>query len=690
MRKFTLLVLCGLLGGFSFAQVADEPSDSIYWNLDIDDVVVTAQYAPTSVKNTVHPIKVLKMREIQQQGQLNLAEVLANQLNLRVSNDPILGNGLLIQGIGGENIQILIDNVPVIGRVGGNVDLSQINLQNVKQIEIIEGAMSAQYGSNASGGVINIITHTSQVEKWQIETQHQYENVGIQNHTLRVGYQHKKLYAALGGAYNNNQFAPVDSLRLQTETLLPSGQIFNTKKIPWNPKKQFDINASLRYRISDSTNITYQYRWFDEQLKNYGEIRRARFRPYAFDEIYNTHRNTHSLTLESYLIDQLYLKSVTAFNYYHRRKETQRLDIEPNTNTLIESGLDTLRFRSILHRMSLSSSNSRMFSGQLGLEFLHESGTGERILDNTAELPKEATITNLAIWSSLRYQRNRVVAQANLRYGYNNKYTHPLIPSFHFNWKIRPNWQLQSGIAAGFRAPSIKELYFNFIDVNHYIVGNPDLKAERSKNVFLSINHQLSLPQKHQLEVVGKLFYNYIDNRIIIAEFAPVQFNYQNIEQFETNGLNLQLRYHFKKHVAFQSGLAYTNLYNTWSSESSTRRFTPLYELQQQLSWNMPKQLGDLVLVHRFIGQQIRFYEDGEGTVSEGYVGGYHLLNATWSRHFWKRRVFLAVGAKNLLNIETVPFLGQSDTAHGSVGNTQLLNWGRTYFVRCSLNISSR
>ena len=686
MKQLLILTFC-CFSSLILAQNTSE-QDSIAWDLDLEDIVVTAQYAPTASENAIHPIKVLKIEEIQQQGQLNLAEVLSNQLNLRVNTDPILGNGLRIQGIGGENIQIMIDGVPVIGRVGGNIDLSQINLQNVQRIEIIEGAMSAQYGSNASGGVVNIITQKSQLQRWNAQLQNQYENIGIRNHALTIGHQGKQLYTSITGAYNNNQFAPTDSLRLQTETVLPSGEIFNTKLIPWNPKTQYNLDATLRYQFHDSLNLTYQYRWFDEELANYGEVRRPQFRPYTFDEFYHTRRATHSLNLETYIDGRFYLNSTTAFNDYERRKETQRLDIEPDTTSLVEGGQDTISFQSILHRSTLSTLSNRLLNGQFGLEILHETGAGQRILDPASTLPNETSITNFAFWSSLRYELEGLVAQANLRYGYNSKYDHPLIPSLNLSWKAHPNWQVQASFASGFRAPSLKELHFNFIDINHYIVGNPDLQAERSTNASLVLTHDVPLPSQHQIKLTGKLFYNYIKNRIIIAEFAPVQFNYQNLAQFETNGFNLNLNYNFGENFAFQSGLAYTNLYNTWSESSTTNKFTGLYEMQQQLSWQMPKIKTNFVLTHRFIGRQIRFYEDGEGTISEGYVGGYNLLNATWSRHFWGKRIFLAIGSKNLLNIETVPFLGQSDSAHGSVGNSQLLNWGRTYFIRCNLQIN--
>ena len=62
-------------------------------------------------------------------------------------------------------------------------------------------------------------------------------------------------------------------------------------------------------------------------------------------------------------------------------------------------------------------------------------------------------------------------------------------------------------------------------------------------------------------------------------------------------------------------------------------------------------------------------------------------MNASLSRHFWKKRVFVSVGAKNLLNVQGVPFVGSTNTAHSSTGSEQLINWGRTYFVRLNLTI---
>lgn len=683
-----LLVLIILPTNLIIAQTTAE-LDSIAQTIDFSTVVVTAQYAPTHSKNSVHPVKVIRAEEIQQQGQNNLAEVLANQLNLRVNSDPILGNGLRIQGIGGENIQVLIDGVPVIGRVDGNIDLSQINLNNVDRIEIIEGAMSAQYGSNASGGVINIITKKSQLNRFQIESQNQYEDIGIWNNAFSVGARFGDFFGKISANCYLSQFAPDDSLRLYETITNPDGTSFQTKVNPWNPKMQYGVEALLRYHLSDSITLSYQYRTFEEELTIFGQERRPQFRPYAFDDFYYTDRQDHNFNIEAYVGSKFYLNSTTAYNDYARTNETIRLDFEPDTTSLVPGSQDTTEFTALLHRSILSTTSKKALNGQAGLEIYHETGTGGRIIDSTSTPLNKAVLSNYALWGSLQYRLTpEIIVQGNLRYGYNTKYDHPLIPSINASWKIRNDLSLKASYAHGFRAPSLKELHFNFIDINHYIIGNPDLEAEYSKNAAITIEHEKAMINDQVLTISAKLFYNKIRNRIVLTEFAAVQFNYQNLDNFETHGLNLQLSYALGERLLVKSGYAYTRLFNFWSEDYETNKFSGLSEMQNELHVLLPEIETKLLLTHRFIGRQIRFYQNEADEIEEGFIGDYHLMNLTLSRSFWKNRIFLALGSKNLLDIQTVPLSGgQSDGAHSSVGNSQLLNWGRTYFVRLNITI---
>ena len=680
-----IIILCWSMMYFSLK--AQSNLDSIAWEIDVEDVIVTAQYAPTHYKNVVHAVKVIKAKDIQRQGQNNLAEVLQNQLNLRVNADPILGNGLKIQGIGGENIMIMIDGVPVIGRLNGNIDLSQILLSNVKRIEVIEGAMSAQYGSNASGGLINVITKKTQLEKLRIESQNQWEDIGIQNNSLTIGGKIEGFNISATASRYSSQLAPVDSLRIFEIRETADGTAYNARLIPWNPKEQMGLEGNIAYRFSDSVNINFQSRYFDEELIIYGDIKRPQFRPYAFDDKFHTIRQDHSLQFSAYLNENWYLKSTTAYNQYDRIKEALRLDIEPDTISIVPNAQDTSQFNSFLQRASISSVFNSKWNVQVGIEAFLEDGSGGRIVDSTSAPLNEANLDNYALWLGLKYQADtKWNASFNLRYGYNSKYNHPLIPSFHLAWQTNQNWRMKWSYALGFRAPSLKELHFNFIDTNHNIVGNPDLKAEYSQNANWSIQYDKKMPYNHRIEAKAKAFYNQIEDRIVLATYEPNKFNYQNLDEFQTYGFNLTFSYAIPDLLSFSSGFAYTYLYNAVSEEADVKRFVPLSEMQNQLNIDIPFIDAHWVTTHRFIGKQVTFLSVEDG-VEQGYIGSYHFLNTTLSKSFWKDQITLALGSKNILDVQSVGLSGQAGGVHSSAGDTQIVDWGRTYFVRIQLNV---
>lgn len=322
------------------------------------------------------------------------------------------------------------------------------------------------------------------------------------------------------------------------------------------------------------------------------------------------------------------------------------------------------------------------------MEAQHETTQGARILDSTAVAPNSAALTNFAAWVSAQYQPSaQLTVQTNLRYGYNSKYDHPLVPSINLNWQLHPRWNLKLNYARGFRAPSLKELYFNFVDTNHFIIGNPNLSAERSHNAAAILTTQLPLSDT-SLELSAKLFYNYIQDRITLSTFESFKFNYQNLAVFETHGLNLRANVPLYRHLSLQLGGALTRVSNLISDNSEASRFSTLLESQAELRYRIPRIQTSIVLTHRYIGRQILFTEDSEGLVNESFVGGYQLFNLSATKEMWKNRWSLTVGAKNLLDIQTLPTSGGGGGAHGSIGDQQLFSWGRVLFVRMNVNIT--
>ena len=104
----------------------------------LDAIVVTGQYGPKKADQSIYKIDVVDSKQMEERGVNNLAEALSQETFIRLTNDPSTGTSLEMQGMGGENVKYLIDGVPIVGRVAGDIDLSQINMNNVDHIEIVQ------------------------------------------------------------------------------------------------------------------------------------------------------------------------------------------------------------------------------------------------------------------------------------------------------------------------------------------------------------------------------------------------------------------------------------------------------------------------------------------------------------------------------------------------------------------------
>ena len=102
----------------------------------LQELIVMGNYKAQGIDKCVIATRNLVIEKLASVGVQNVGDVLKYQPNIRLQQDNILGTGLSMQGISGENVKILMDGVPVIGRQGGNIDLSQLNVQNIERIDL--------------------------------------------------------------------------------------------------------------------------------------------------------------------------------------------------------------------------------------------------------------------------------------------------------------------------------------------------------------------------------------------------------------------------------------------------------------------------------------------------------------------------------------------------------------------------
>src|SRR5690606_33101151 len=146
------------LGSIAFGQETLKDSTKVE---QLNEVVVTGQYQPQSIKKSVHNVIIINRDQIEKQAANTLADLLNFNLNLTIIPNSQSGKSTIsFFGLDAQYFNIMVDNIPIVSDsgLGNNIDLTQINLDNIERIEIVEGAMGVEYGANAVSGVINIIT----------------------------------------------------------------------------------------------------------------------------------------------------------------------------------------------------------------------------------------------------------------------------------------------------------------------------------------------------------------------------------------------------------------------------------------------------------------------------------------------------------------------------------------------------
>ena len=161
LKKIILITVALLSWSAAVSQIHKmERSDSSMTSriYTLNPVVVTGSGHHQRLKSTATPVHVLSRQEIKEQGITTFDGALTRMMP-QVSMAPnSMGTFLRLNGLGNKYILILINGQKLTGDISNNVDLNRINMARVKRIEVLDGAASSLYGSDAIAGVINIIT----------------------------------------------------------------------------------------------------------------------------------------------------------------------------------------------------------------------------------------------------------------------------------------------------------------------------------------------------------------------------------------------------------------------------------------------------------------------------------------------------------------------------------------------------
>ncbi|CAM2065273.1 TonB-dependent receptor [Sulfidibacter corallicola] len=631
-----------------------------------EHLVVTAQFSPESAKDSVYEVKVLDEAHIRRTASLTLRELLIQQPTLRLQQHTVFGTGLSLNGISGENVKILRDGVPVIGRLNGTLDLEQIDLNGVRQVEMIEGPVSVYYGTDALAGVINLISAEPRGQTPQVALSGQFRDTGEQVQRVEAGVGKGDWHIAIHGG--GHQFDG-------------SGQIDESRRQVWAERDQEHAGARVT-RYLGALRLRYAADFFDETLTDQGEFSDG----IARDAAYRTTRRDHSIGLRGDLGRYIYLDALVAYNDYERNKTTTEVSQETGERSAYtgRGAFDRNAFEQRLVRvMATGRSWSPKMQVQLGAEFERESGEGGRILDGA-----QSTETR-ALFAGLRWQPAPAwQIQPAVRLIDHETYDAPSTPALHVLYSPDDRWQGRFAYARGFRGPSLKELFLDFSmpagPVRYHIHGNQDLEAERGHHLRLQMARSGSTAG-YEWRLTGNAFFNDIDDRITLSTLTPdpdqpgtLTRHYINLMRYKSRGAELATEL---TGSGWRGKLSLTRE-ETRDQLAEDQQLTPFsgswqvgFECHRDL---VPDRLS-LALFHQYQGRHEGYLTDREtGQPSKIELDDFHMLHTglTWDTGL--RDLRLQLGVRNLLDVtdqETI------EAASGQAHAEHRIDWGRTYYA---------
>ncbi|RRB02502.1 TonB-dependent receptor [Larkinella rosea] len=640
------------------------------------DVVVTGQYQPQSISQSVYQIRTIDRERILLRGATNLIGVLNNELGIRFSNDATLGTSdIQLMGMSGRNVKILLDGVPMVDRGDTRESLNQIDINTIERVEIVEGPMSVSYGTDALAGIINIITKKPGNDRFSVSGRVQEETVGREyqafdgkgshNQNLAVTWQKNGWNASLGGT--RNEFGGWQGKSV-------------TRTQEWHAKDQLLGNVKMGYR-NDNVNIWYRLDAVDETIKALGAVNTNTDQ--ARDQNYISTRFTHQMQGDWRVGEQLQLNSILSYTDYSRRTQTTNIDFTTGKRTLSlgQGEQDVSGFDSRIFRTTIQYKVSAMVSLQPGVDINVERASGARILGSP-------TISDYALFISSEIKpTSAVTIRPGLRFIKNSVYdAPPVIPSLNTKITLHKNTDLRLAYARGFRSPALRELYFNFFDASHSITGNPNLKAEYSNSFNGSITWRSVTTSTLRITSTLTGFYNDFHNLISygVDPGNPGVMRTINVDRFKTTGgtFNNTL---YTKNLQLTLGFSHVGRYNSLTqSDNSLPEFVWSPEINSNLTYHLQKIDTKVSLFYKYTGKRPSYETqtgtDGKTTTRLAETAAYHWADLTISKSITKY-VTLNTGAKNLLNVTRLNNTSTDVGGAHSTGGAVPLSYGRSYFL---------
>lgn len=544
-------------------------------------VVVSGSRVEELQQNSPLPIEVVGRERMQRTGYETVADTLGEIPGVVTRDNSSFsgGSGEQIDGMSSQDILVLQDGLPITGARGiksGIIDLDRQNIGRLDRIEVVRGAASSLYGTDAVGGVINMITH---------QPTHPIEGglrlsggtLGAVDGDLTLGSQWKKLTA----------FTDLELHRIDAYTLLPN----NLSTVGANAAR-YDGFVKLRYEVTPRAALSFSGNAYHNDA-NGKAADYTRTATSGYNRAYSTDSaQNYALAGDFLPTDKTAIQARLYVGRYDEHSYQKALTVDGSL------GIGQLDYGNLYERYHRADSTISQQIGssnflQGGFEWAQDNYRGlNRLVGDDAG----KQITTDDVWLQDRVQPwKKLMINVGGRYNHHSLYGNHVVPKAGVVYRINERWAVRSAYGRGFRSPTVGELYYLLLHPEYYyqVIGNPTLKPERSESYSVGGDYQIN-----RFSIGLTLYRNNLDHLInyiyggfpagqaaletLLAKYGiPSNFGalpslatyvYANVNQAYTQGLNLKGSILLRHDLRFDAAYSYLDPYDHVNRQTLTER----------------------------------------------------------------------------------------------------------------------
>ena len=497
--------------------------------IQLDDIVITSTRNGYLLRDVPIATEVIGKKEIDESGANTISELLQQRAGVSTSTNVDGGAIFNMLGLDSRYILILKNGQPITGQYNNRVDLNHISTNRLKKIEIIKGPGSAIYGSDAMGGVINIIT-----EKLKSSP------------SINLNYRASSFGATPSQISND----PINSI-IKSSIILPINNFNYSTDLTYQhflKGQQFEyISADRVDKINFNNELSWSSKFHDLNIahQKYNQIDEGDTRLSNGVVLYtnNTNINRNQLILNHKwsLKDNFSLEQTIRNANYNRKYKVNNSDGSLSTEDITEEKNSEYE---ILFNYS---SNHYLYNG--GVEFSKPEYKSDRITGGTQQ-KNVLGVFNQVAWN-ISQQINIV---SGLRFDVYDDTT-VVSPRLALSFKNNDRWTYRLAYGHGFRAPSFMESLIDWqhLQFGYTVKGNPDLKPEISRGITLGAEYR----NQNNFQLSTLLYTNTFSNLIKDYAIEPGLLSYQNIEKAYFTGVEIITKWVISNQLASSFTLNY-------------------------------------------------------------------------------------------------------------------------------------